>query len=97
NIVFTDQAWRGPRRGRRGPPCRRRKLVSVFCEQLPSRPTHASKRTAPGHGGNVHVAAHLTTVCLCAALCRANGSSDRSYWNPCRSRRQFEESHPPVW
>jgi multidrug resistance protein MdtO len=62
-LFFTDQTRGGHRRGRRGPSCLRRELVSVFRERLPRRPINASNCSAPGHGRNIHVAAHLTTVC----------------------------------
>src|SRR5580700_413976 len=93
---FTDQTRGGHRRGRRGPSCLRRELVSVFRERLPRRPINASNCSAPGHGRNIHVAAHLTTVCLSTELCRTNGSSDRSYGKTSRSRRQSNESRPDV-
>src|SRR6266436_3024206 len=64
----------------------------VICDRLSMRPT-TNKCGAPGHGGNVHVAAHLTPVCLCTELCRTNGCSDRSYRKTGRSCRQCNESH----
>jgi len=91
-IVFANQARGGHRRGRRGPPCRRRKLVSVFCQQLLCRPTRASKRSAPSHGRNVMLRRILQRSAYAPDYAEQMGASNRSYGKNCRSRGQSDAS-----